>query len=99
MLTKRQRDVLTFIATYQRKTGGVSPSTADIAAGIGVVSKGNATAYLDALEERGFIRRLANRSRAIEILKPVPGGKEPPKGRNRIPIYDADTLQIRGYLP
>lgn len=99
MLTKRQRDVLVFIQSYQKQEGGVSPSCDDIAAGIGIQSKGSVSRMVSGLEARGFIRRVPNRYRAIEVLKPVPGGKESPKSTGRIPIYDADTLQLRGYLP
>lgn len=99
MLTQRQKNVLTFIRDYQKRAGGVTPSRREIAAGVNLKSVGNIVEVIDALEERGFIRRLAGRARAIEILKPVPGGKEPPRDTGRIPIYDAATHQLRGYLP
>ena len=99
MLTSRQRDVLVFIRAYQQRTGGVSPSCDNIAEGIGLISKGNVSRILTALEERGFIRRLSGHCRAIEVIRTAPGGKEPPTSTGKIPIYDADTLKIRGYLP
>lgn len=99
MLTKRQRDCLIFIADFQKREGGVSPSMAEIADGMGLSCRAKAHYHLTSLEERGFIQRIHNRARAIEILKPVPGGKEPPKRTTRIPIFDADTLQLNGYLP
>lgn len=91
MLTRRQRDVLVFIRDYQNREGAVSPACTDIAEGLGIVSKGNVSAHLTALEQRGYIRRLFGRARAIEILKP-------PTSAVRIPIYDAATHQIRGYV-
>lgn len=96
MLTKRQRDVLSFVQTYQEREGGVSPSCDEIAVGVGIQSKGRTSQVLKALEERGFIRRLAGRCRAIEILKPVP---EQIRLRFRVPIYDANTHALKGYLP
>lgn len=92
MLTRRQRDVLVFIEAYQRREGGVSPSCEEIAKGVGSKSKGRASQILRDLEFRGFIRRLKHRNRAIEVLK------SPPPGIARIPIYDAQTHQIRGYV-
>jgi repressor LexA len=99
MLTKRQRDVLVFITNYQKREGGVSPSCDDIRVGLGLKSRGRIPLILRALEERGFIRRLAHRNRAIAVIRAAPGGKEPPRATTRIPIFDADTLQLRGYLP
>lgn len=73
MLTQRQSDLLAFIARYQRENGGVSPSHTEMADALGVAGRGNATmGLLDGLEERGFIRRLRNRRRAIELLTPAP---------------------------
>lgn len=99
MLTKRQLKVLNFLEAYQRAEGGVSPSVIEIAEHLGVNSKSNAVEVLAALEERGFIRRLPHRCRAIEILKLAPGGRGPTPPPNRIPVYDAETLQLREYLP
>lgn len=69
MLTERQKEVLEFIYDFQVSTGGVSPSFADVAARMGSRSVGNAAQILRQLEERGFIRRLHNRARAIEVVK------------------------------
>lgn len=74
MLTPRQEQTLSFIKTYQRSNGGVSPSVKDIAAGLLLQSNSVNTVHrmLCALEEKGFIRRLANRARAIEVLERIP---------------------------
>ena len=99
MLTDRMRECLLFIADYQKKSGGVSPSFTEIRDAVGRNSQRNVQDWLGALEERGFIKRLPNRARAIQIVKPIPGAK-PLRGRaKRIPIFDAKTHAIRGYLP
>lgn len=102
MLTKRQRDVLVFIEAYQRREGGVSPSCAEIAKGVGTTSKGRASEVLSRLEERGFIRRLKHRNRAIEILKPAPSIPPNPPIRtpapSRIPIYRAGDSKLMGFI-
>jgi repressor LexA len=68
MLTPRQRETLNFLATYSHEHG-YAPSFEEIAAAMQVSSKSNVSRLLGALEERGFIRRLRHRSRAIEVLK------------------------------
>lgn len=95
MLTKRQQRVLTFIETYQVREGGVSPSCAEIADGLGLSSKGKASVALADLEAAGFIRRLHLKARAIEVLRT--GGKAPPFP-GAVPIYDAATHNIRGWI-
>lgn len=69
MLTPMQASLLRFISEYQRRNGGVSPTFEEMAKGIGVVSKSGIHRLITALEERGFIRRIEFRARAIDILK------------------------------
>ena len=68
MLTKKQLDLLKFIHRRIR-TGGVPPSYDEMRAAVDLRSKSGIHRLVTALEERGFIHRLANRARAIEILK------------------------------
>lgn len=70
-LTAAQQRLLRFIAGYQAAHGGVSPSFAECARGMGWKSKGGVSEAICALEHRGAIRRLHNRERAIELLVPV----------------------------
>jgi repressor LexA len=70
-LTSRQRELLAFIQGYQEAHGGVSPSFREMRNGIASRGQATITDLLDGLEERGFLRRLPNRVRAIEILSPV----------------------------
>jgi repressor LexA len=73
MLTKRQRECLLFIQAHQAAHGGVSPSVREIAAAMGSRhSTEAAQSLLRGLEERGFIRRLPRRARAIDVLRPIP---------------------------
>ena len=68
MLTKKQRELLLFI--HQRiKETGVSPSFDEMKAALDLASKSGIHRLITALEERGFLRRLAHRARAIEVLK------------------------------
>lgn len=78
MMTERQSETLHFIGAYQRTHGGVSPSVAEIARAI-KRSKGNVHALLVGLENRGFIRRLPRRERAIEIVR-----------KNRVAMFKFD---------
>ncbi len=68
MLTKKQYDLLMFIHKRVKKDG-VSPSFDEMKAALDLRSKSGIHRLITALEERGFIRRLAHRARAIEILR------------------------------
>jgi len=69
MLTPKQRKLLSFIERHIQDNEGVSPSFQEMAEAVGVQSKSNIHRLVCALEERGFIRRLAKRNRSIEIAK------------------------------
>ena len=68
MLTKKQLDVLNFIDKRMRRDG-VPPSFDEMKEALDLRSKSGIHRLVTALEERGFIRRLAHRARAIEIVK------------------------------
>lgn len=68
MLTKKQKDLLLFIHTRVQDTG-VSPSFEEMKEALELKSKSGIHRLITALEERGFIRRLAHRARALEVLK------------------------------
>ncbi len=67
-LTPKQRELLTFIERYAAANDGVPPSFDEMRRGVGLRSKSGIGRMLDALVERGHIRRLSNRSRGIELL-------------------------------
>jgi repressor LexA len=74
MLTKKQRDLLQFIHRRVQREG-VPPSFDEMKEALDLRSKSGIHRLITALEERGFIRRLAHRARAIEIIK-MPEGME-----------------------
>ena len=68
MLTKKQKNLLIFINKKIRSTG-VSPSYEEMKLSLNLKSKSGIHRLISALEERGFIRRLAHKARALEVLK------------------------------
>lgn len=68
MLTRKQLDLLNFIHTRVQRDG-VPPSFDEMKDALDLRSKSGIHRLITALEERGFIRRLAHRARAIEIVK------------------------------
>jgi repressor LexA len=71
MLTKKQHDLLVFI-DKRLKINSISPSYDEMKDALGLASKSGIHRLITALEERGFIRRLPHKARALEILK-LPG--------------------------
>ncbi|MFW8593192.1 transcriptional repressor LexA [Cribrihabitans neustonicus] len=81
MLTKKQLDLLEFIHGRLQRNG-VPPSFDEMKVALDLRSKSGIHRLITALEERGFIRRLAHRARAIEIIR-LPeslGGTAEPQG-------------------
>ena len=70
MLTFQQEKLLKFIIDYQ-KQNNVTPSFDEMKDGLDLKSKSGIHRILSALEERGYIKKLNNRARAIEIIKNV----------------------------
>ena len=68
MLTIKQKELLLFIHKRIKETG-VSPSFDEMKDALNLASKSGIHRLITALEERGFIRRLAHRARALEVLK------------------------------
>ena len=68
MLTRKQHELLLFIHQHIKETG-VSPSFDEMKGALSLASKSGVHRLITALEERGFIRRLAHRARALEVLK------------------------------
>lgn len=68
MLTRKQHDLLMFIQTRLEETG-ISPSFEEMKEALDLKSKSGVHRLISALEERGFIRRLPNRARALEVLR------------------------------
>lgn len=68
MLTRKQHDLLAFIHDRVSKTG-ISPSFDEMKDALDLRSKSGVHRLITALEERGFIRRLPNRARALEVVR------------------------------
>ena len=68
MLTKKQKNLLLFINNKIRSTG-ISPSYEEMKNSLNLKSKSGIHRLITALEERGFIKRLAHKARALEVLK------------------------------
>jgi repressor LexA len=82
MLTRKQHELLMFIHERIKETG-VSPSFDEMKEALDLASKSGIHRLITALEERGFIRRLAHRARALEVVKLPQQATtaSPPKGR------------------
>ncbi len=65
-LTRRQKQVLDFIAAYQAENG-YSPSYEEIAAGLGLASLATVHKHIAALERKHYLRRGFNQSRSLEL--------------------------------
>jgi repressor LexA len=76
MLTRKQHELVCFIYDKLADTG-VSPSFEEMKEALDLKSKSGVHRLISALEERGFIRRLANRARALEVLKMPERGDAP----------------------
>ena len=68
MLTRKQHELLLFIHKHLSENG-VSPSFDEMKDALGLKSKSGIHRLITGLEERGFIRRLAHRARAVEVLR------------------------------
>jgi repressor LexA len=98
MLTAKQRELLIFI-DGRLKQDGVSPSFDEMREALELKSKSGVHRLISALQERGFIRRLPNRARALEVLK-LPEAATSLASATVIPIRPAapaaanDTMEI-----
>ena len=68
MLTKKQKNLLLFV-NKKLRASGVSPSYEEMKQSLSLKSKSGIHRLISALEERGFIRRLAHKARALEVIK------------------------------
>jgi repressor LexA len=106
MLTRKQHDLLCFVHDRLADTG-ISPSFEEMKEALDLKSKSGVHRLISALEERGFIRRLANRARALEVVKmPERGGNPravssanivnlaPRKNKAGAPIAANDVMEI-----
>ena len=88
MLTAKQRELLQFI-TVRLEQDGISPSFEEMKEALDLKSKSGVHRLISALEERGFIRRLANRARALEVIRQAGDAVPAPRVRandNVVPL-------------
>ncbi|WP_425090691.1 transcriptional repressor LexA [Tropicimonas sp. S265A] len=113
MLTKKQIELLEFIHKRMQRDG-VPPSFDEMKDALDLRSKSGIHRLITALEERGFIRRLAHKARALEIVKlpdalaNKPGGfqpkviagdkADPPKGALPVDALNAVELPVMGRI-
>lgn len=113
MLTRKQMELLDFIQT-RVAADGIPPSFDEMKDALELRSKSGIHRLITALEERGFIRRLAHRARAIEIVRlpdaldkttppfepaVIEGGKRPlPLGAIPLEVIDALNLPVMGRI-
>ena len=94
MLTAKQRELLLFINDRLGESG-VSPSFDEMREALELKSKSGVHRLISALEERGFIRRLPNRARALEVMK-LPEASAPTaiSAKPVVPAPANDTIEI-----
>ena len=89
MLTQKQKDLLLLI-DRKIKAVGVPPSYDEMKDALGLASKSGIHRLITALEERGFIRRLPNKARALEVLK-LPEDFQPSQ---QVPMAANDVYEV-----
>jgi repressor LexA len=102
MLTQKQKELLLFI--HERLSAdGVPPSFDEMKEALDLRSKSGIHRLITALEERGFIRRLPHRARALEILKlPENMPESDPRSRSsppKAPRFEPSVIQGTGRRP
>ena len=100
MLTKKQKELLLFIDSYL-ESRGIAPSFEEMKEAVNLKSKSGIHRLVKALEERGFLRRLPHRARALEVLRPPPSRvadvpERLPNRRFRPSVIKADFRSGRG---
>ena len=93
MLTRKQRELLLFI---ERKLQDeqVCPSFEEMKTALNLKSKSGIHRLVSALEDRGFIRRLVNKARALEVIKSVSDTTD-----NKNSPLANDRITTKGFIP
>ena len=90
MLTAKQHELLHFIQ-QRLDASGISPSFEEMKEALGLKSKSGIHRLISALEERGFLRRLPNRARALEVMR-LPGASNT---QSPAPVSDIAAARAR----
>jgi repressor LexA len=91
MLTRKQLELLLFINS-RLKEEGVPPSFEEMKEALNLQSKSGVHRLIVALEERGFIKRMANRARALEVLK-LPDAHSPNLSTNKKSGFKPNVIE------
>ncbi|MEE1876357.1 transcriptional repressor LexA [Altererythrobacter litoralis] len=98
MLTAKQHELIRFIQQRLEETG-ISPSFEEMKEALDLKSKSGVHRLISALEERGFIRRLANRARALEVIRmpedAVPAAKRSAPANDSVSVARAAQPAMR----
>lgn len=97
MLTKKQRELLLYIDRRLRE-GGVSPSFDEMKDALKLKSKSGIHRLITGLEERGFLRRLPHKARALEVLR-LPEGVHGASDRGSAPSWSGQAADDVVQLP
>lgn len=92
MLTRKQKDLLLFIHDRMKDESDVAPSFEEMKDALGLKSKSGIHRLITALVERGYLQRLPNRARALEITR-LPEGMKPPPAPRASSAPSNDALQ------
>ena len=90
MLTRCQHKALTFIVGYAKREG-VAPTYDEIKANLGITSKSGAHRLVQGLIERGYLRSISHKARALEVLR------EPEVGTGAL-LFSDDEMKVIAYL-
>ncbi len=100
MLTSKQKELLKFIQARVQETG-VPPSFDEMKEALDLRSKSGIHRLITALEERGFIRRLPHRARALEIIKLpdalLPGGRGAGQSTASLDVIEGGNGRSSGF--
>lgn len=99
MLTRKQHDLLCHINESLDRTG-ISPSFEEMKEALGLKSKSGVHRLISALEERGYLRRLPNRARALEVLRmpETKGSTRSAPSARPAPANDASEIPLFGRI-
>jgi repressor LexA len=105
MLTRKQYELLMFINSHLQ-AHGVSPSFDEMKEALGLRSKSGIHRLITGLEERGFLKRLAHRARALEVIRlpeevgvPMPARETPVTGRFAPNVIQGNFRGLSGAVP
>lgn len=95
MLTRKQHELICFIHDRLAETG-ISPSFEEMKEALDLKSKSGVHRLISALEERGFLRRLANRARALEVVKMPERGETRAVEQNKVVNLASEKMKVLG---